>query len=183
MGLAAQSQEITKESNTAIATKIQLGIPNGRIHKGEGFVTLTGAGFSQTVHSTSNCRIPTNSMSMESVGVFEEDEVLKAEHRGRVRAVSWCEQCPSEVDNSWRELAECIETEEDFFTNVQVDQANLIASYCDLCPVALECLDLAAEEWRGSLGGIWGGLYFKGRRLKIKESIETQRLRIRKRLS
>lgn len=172
----------------AIATKIQLGVPNNRIHKGEGYVTLTGDAFSQTVHSTSNCRIPTNAMTMESVGVFEEGGALKAEHRGRVRTVSWCEQCPSEVDNSWREFAECIETEEDFFTNVQAEQANLIASYCDSCPVAMECLDLAAEDWRTSLGGIWGGIYFMSKRHEqreqyIKESIETQRLRIRERLS
>jgi len=171
-----------------VATTIGLGLKNGRTFLRQGYIVYSNGRLSKVVHTTGRCRAPRDNTNLESVSIYEEDGNIKITFRGLERTVKYCDKCPPAFNLDWHEQAACFTSGEDFFTFTPTEQQSLINTYCDQCPVALECLEDGASETEGTVGGIWGGLYFgffryTGRHEKLRENIESQRVRIHKRLS
>jgi hypothetical protein len=80
---------------------------------------------------------------------------------GEARRVWWCEFCPTEIDESWKERAACLDvsSSEDFGSELKLERQRLISEYCDPCPVTLECLEYGAVD-KHNWGMIFGGVYF-----------------------
>jgi WhiB family redox-sensing transcriptional regulator len=62
---------------------------------------------------------------------------------------------PGGRDDSWRDLAACIDTDQRMFFPAQGDANRLARQMCASCPVRIPCLDYAVDNHEEF--GIWGG--------------------------
>ena len=173
-----------------------LGGAPGRQHVDQGLIIIGRDGnLSDTVHSSFRCLAPRDRMLFEAVPVYSDFGELKVTYRGLERAVEWCEVCPGKEDYEWHDEAACRDSGEDFFTDDTEQKDKLVAAYCDVCPVALTCLD--SEPLFPGIRGIWGGVLFGSgarakynrlgevvmtKRERLENRIEHQRVRIKSRL-
>lgn len=142
---------------TLVATALGTGIPNNRKALGRMWVSSRRG----NLHTNNQCHSPRSGREgMKLVPVFEEEGEIRyilndVEYAGKL-----CENCPDYLDETWKKMAACQDTAEDFLTTKPTVRERLIEDYCNQCPVALECLEYG-ESNTENYGAIWGGLYFQ----------------------
>ena len=136
------------------ATKVGLGgHTNNRIQKGMVYITSPG----NLGHSTLRCPSSHDSTTMLRVPLFKEDGVLKISFEGAEHITSLCEKCPEDLFTDFMVDGACVGTDKDMLTPVEDEQTKLIAEFCNVCPVVVECLEYGANNYDNI--GIWGGVY------------------------
>lgn len=138
-----------------------------------------GAG---TAHTSSLCSRLDVAVA-DRVPAYEEDGVTYVAGERTVR-VNLCTQCPPNLDQGWREEAQCRDTLDNraFSTSLTWrDKSDLsphdefIAEYCDRCPVIQDCLEYGAGNHASNVGAVWGGVYFLKNKEKRVKAIEKKR--------
>ncbi len=135
-------------------TKVGLGaIATNRIQKGMVYVTSAG----NIGHTTLRCPSPYDSTTMLHVPLFEIDGELKISFEGGEYVTPLCERCPTDLPTDFMNDGACVGTDKDMLTPVKDEQTDLIAEFCNVCPVVVECLEYGANNIDNI--GIWGGVY------------------------
>ncbi len=164
------------------ASSIAIGHDSGREYVDSGYIASTKSR-SPVVHSSLQCPGPHDGATMRRVPVVRQDGVLTIVAQGIERTVEWCDRCPVDLDWDWQEAGACYNSDVDFFPEDSGRvRKELIANYCDPCPVIRECLEFGVAS--SGTTGIWGGITFTTRDSKqeAEAKVDAQRIRIRKRI-
>ncbi len=136
------------------ATRVGLGgHTSSRIQRGMVYTTKAG----NIGHTTLRCPSSHDSTTMLHVPLFEEGGELKIMFDGGEYATLLCEKCPEDLSTDFMDDGACRGTTEDMLTSVDEEQDRLIAQFCNVCPVVVQCLEYGANNIDNI--GIWGGIY------------------------
>jgi MoaA/NifB/PqqE/SkfB family radical SAM enzyme len=107
-------------------------------------------------HSQIDCTRIKHTTTTELLRIIRTADGEFAEYRGSERKrVEPCESCPPELKWRWQDDAACAADRPDMVT--PDDAEEMIAKYCDRCPVTAACAEFAlSRPWTV---GIWGGAY------------------------
>lgn len=133
-------------------------------------------------HATTNC--PYSRMGGRGnrrLPVYREGGELRwfdARNEETAKAVL-CAKCPLEPPSmAWAEEAACSGVRDDGFFDSNPgskEVERVIETYCNNCPVALECLEFGASHEIANNQAVWGGVYFVKEARKRKPLIEQKR--------
>ena len=152
-----QDMEVRVPSNNR--TNIEAGVANiyaGRKYVGAFWINSKKGG---VAHGSDLCSSKRDTSKYRRLPVYEQDGIWywydkREDHYGQTQV---CAVCPEPQETNWMEQGACFGTEELGFAN---GDERVIAEYCDICPVRLECLEFGASLEREHAGSIWGGVLF-----------------------